>query len=368
MKLPQKLELTWNEKQTRWFKKIPVPLVAKFGRKQFMISQRDCSLPDKQWTKEKSYFVALEVWKKAVAEVEAESVPVVPTLVRIATGEIVRIEDAEAINTAINRAVDIGKLDAVGKVKMVSAIRSNQDAIRQPATPEADRSFKFHVEAFRTKCRNQVGNGEIKAGRFGKIDNSLDWLLKFAEDTQIDLVDSVRADLLESYFGWLNKKYKVEKVLACATIRDHWQVFHKWVEWLFENDVCPLPKNYHNKKFSIVCPKVKYRYWTREEFEAVYATTNDRLRLYLLLVANCGFYSSDIASLKKKEINLKAGTITRQRQKTGDDLDLDKYAPASNVPVVTYHLWPETLKLLKANLSNDPIFALTNEDGGVKPG
>jgi hypothetical protein len=81
------------------------------------------------------------------------------------------------------------------------------------------------------------------------------------------------------------------------------------------------------------------------EFRQVYQPAQDRLKLYLLLIANCGFYASDIGSLRKSELDLKKGTITRQRTKTGDDFDRTKYHSASNVPDTTYVLWPETLRL-----------------------
>jgi hypothetical protein len=82
------------------------------------------------------------------------------------------------------------------------------------------------------------------------------------------------------------------------------------------------------------------------------------------LTVNCGFYDSDLGCLKKSELDLKKGTITRQRTKTGEELDEDHHVSASNVPEITWYLWPETIKLLKAHLSNDPVLALTNEDGG----
>lgn len=126
-----------------------------------------------------------------------------------------------------------------------------------------------------------------------------------------------------------------------------------------------MPLNINAKRFKFDCPKVKYRYWDKSEFQTVYTQAHDRLKLYLLLVANCGFYASDIGSLKKSEIDLKKGTITRQRTKTGDDLDLEKYEPSSNVPMTTYYLWPETLKLLREQITKgkEPL-ALLNEDGG----
>ncbi len=60
--------------------------------------------------------------------------------------------------------------------------------------------------------------------------------------------------------------------------------------------------------------------------------------MYALLGLNCGMSNTDLAGLKKSEVDLKEGTLTRKRVKTGDN---------DNVPIVCYKLWPETLKLLK---------------------
>jgi len=71
------------------------------------------------------------------------------------------------------------------------------------------------------------------------------------------------------------------------------------------------------------------------------------------LMANCGMYSGDIGQLRKDEIDLQAGTIERARSKNKD----------KGGRVVTYKLWPETLRLLKAHLSTHPTLALSTQYG-----
>ncbi len=71
-----------------------------------------------------------------------------------------------------------------------------------------------------------------------------------------------------------------------------------------------------------------------------------------LLGLNCGMTSVDMGTLRKEQVN--GGRMVRKRVKTGD------YA---NVPTVEYALWPETLKLLKENWSDDETLVLTSQDG-----
>lgn len=352
-------DLTWNQKQKRWS--------VKFNLKQHFRSPKQLGLPRDKWTKEHSYAAALAWWTTKKAELEQAGTPqsVYASALDREPHLKTLIDDHNKTIRAIKRTgIDVEQLSTQERLKLHKMVFEKRDII-QENTIDTTKALMHHVNAYRLKAQQDTENGIIKPGRYNKIDNSLKWFAKFAMEKEFETVEVLDAGCLESYFGWLNKKFKVDKVLACATSRDHWQVFHVWVQWLAEHLVIPMPLNINNKKFRFDCPKVKYRYWTKKEFQAVYKPAHDRLKLYLLLVANCGFYASDIGSLKKSEIDLKKGTITRQRTKTGEDLDLEKYEPSTNVPVTTYHLWPETLKLLKSQLSAEiEYLALTNEDGG----
>jgi len=72
--------------------------------------------------------------------------------------------------------------------------------------------------------------------------------------------------------------------------------------------------------------------------KALFDNATDRPKLYGLLMLNCGFLNIDIATLTKRSVDWKNGTITWKRHKEEN---------TENVPTVTYKLWPETLRLLK---------------------
>jgi integrase len=63
-------------------------------------------------------------------------------------------------------------------------------------------------------------------------------------------------------------------------------------------------------------------------------------------------YQGDIGQLKRTELDLENGTITRSRSKR-----------KKGGLVVTYKLWPEVLDLLKKCVSKHPVLVLTDTDG-----
>ena len=71
-------------------------------------------------------------------------------------------------------------------------------------------------------------------------------------------------------------------------------------------------------------------------------------------MANCGMYAVDVAGLRRDQVDLKAGRITRKRSKTQHH---------ENVPEVSYKLWKPTLDLLRKYMATEGELALLNEDG-----
>ena len=85
------------------------------------------------------------------------------------------------------------------------------------------------------------------------------------------------------------------------------------------------------------------------------AKADDRMRLFLLLMMNCGMYQADISALAPDEVDWQRGRIIRRRTKTADN--------DGNVPVSNYVLWPETLALLKRHRTDGEERVLLSEAG-----
>ncbi len=94
-----------------------------------------------------------------------------------------------------------------------------------------------------------------------------------------------------------------------------------------------------------------FKVFSVDDLASLYRVASDEMKLVILLSLNCGFCSAEIASLRKDEIDLKAKTIKRARQKTGI--------------VGTWHLWDETVKALSIGMAKEGELALLT--GGGKP-
>ena len=120
--------------------------------------------------------------------------------------------------------------------------------------------------------------------------------------------------------------------------------------------VRPAPQHEKSELVNEVPPQ-KVTAFTGPEVQALLAAASGRIKLYLLLGLNCGFTQFDIARLRRDEVDIDRGYLTRKRTKTTRFVD---------VPTVAYKLWSPTLDLLKSSLTPDqpdqPL-ALLNEDG-----
>jgi len=174
-----------------------------------------------------------------------------------------------------------------------------------------------------------------------------------AGERSTDRVDALRVHL-EHFQNWYGAKKSVKKLNAqvleeyhthlirgkgsAYTKRDRFAALKQFVRWLTEQGRIPLPANIDSKDFTFRIEAKTIKTMPVKELQALMEASPDRVRLYLLLMANTGMQQTDIADLRAKDVDLKKGTITRVRSKT---------AHHANAPTITYKLWPETLKLLR---------------------
>lgn len=121
----------------------------------------------------------------------------------------------------------------------------------------------------------------------------------------------------------------------------------RFIKWAYSEGLLPaLPRNLENPDHRQTTIPKNVETMTPETFRKLLEVASPRMRLYLLLAANCGMTQQDISDIAPHEFDPKAGTITRKRSKmvskaaTRQELE--------SVPVVCYKLWPETLTALKA--------------------
>jgi integrase len=133
--------------------------------------------------------------------------------------------------------------------------------------------------------------------------------------------------------------------------QDAFRYGKEFITWAAEYKLCPLPANIHRRfRFEEEVADLDKKRHTPEEFARMIERADGKLRLFILLAANCGFTQVDISDLKQGEVNWVAGTITRRRSKT---------KRRASTPVVTWPLWPETIELLRQYNSQQERVLLT---------
>ena len=115
-----------------------------------------------------------------------------------------------------------------------------------------------------------------------------------------------------------------------------------------------LPRIIDSKDFHIEVPTFKVETFTDAEVAAVLDAASDSMRLYVLLMLNCGMTQIDVANLLHEETDLRRGRIRRKRTKTRE---------MENVPEVEYLLWPTTARLLRAKATKKGERVLLNQRG-----
>ena len=128
--------------------------------------------------------------------------------------------------------------------------------------------------------------------------------------------------------------------------------FYKWL-WQVEI-IEALPRNFDAISVKVSPKQVKTL--SVEFVKDLLGKATDRERLFILLMANCGFTACDISDLKQTEVDWAAGVITRKRSKTRD---------CASVPVVRYTLWRETFALLRQFRNNKSENVLTDKNGNT---
>jgi integrase len=128
-----------------------------------------------------------------------------------------------------------------------------------------------------------------------------------------------------------------------------------FIKWLYEHEYLDaMPRNLTSKRYRFARPDDAIPTFTVAEVKHLLDNAGSPLRCYLTLMLNTGMTQKDLSDLRHDQVDLVNGTVCRRRSKT---------SRLSNTPKVCYKLWPVTLELLKANLSQDPVFALLSKDG-----
>ena len=201
------------------------------------------------------------------------------------------------------------------------------------STPIAETIGKG-IESFLAEKMREVQAGQKSLSWYGSLQSRLAHFTSFAGTRAIKAID---APLLAAYRDSLLQMITA-KQCAARTAKHRLDAVRMFVNWACGMGHIPtLPANL--QRLTITVPQTKIqRFETAELRSLLQSVKNDRLKLCLLLMANCGCYQTDIATIIKSEVDFRHGTLTRQRSKT---------RRFDDAPTIQYPLWDETLRLLR---------------------
>jgi integrase len=220
-----------------------------------------------------------------------------------------------------------------------------QDKWIQPA--EKDKTLSKNIEKFNSSRKSRVEAGQLAAKSYHSCAERLKAFLDFVGDMPIDRFNGVH---LSAYFDHLMKMVK-EKKYSVATAKGYFVAVKSFVNWLYDEEIIDtIPRIMRKLSFKLETKAVKTL--SIQEVKQLLAAAKGKIRLYILLMLNCGFTQIDIGELSSEEI--KNGRIIRKRSKT---------KAKENVPLVNYLLWKETASLLEQYRQKQGDRALLNARG-----
>lgn len=172
-------------------------------------------------------------------------------------------------------------------------------------------------------------------------------------------VDAINFDFWQRWFTHCSaavvKHDRKNGGWSADTAQKFFTISKTFVQWLYQSDrLGTLPKNFVNKSYKFERPAKSIPVFSDAEIAALVKGAVGIHRLLLLLMLNCGMTQQDIADLRRDEVAIDRGRLTRRRSKTR--------RKKSSV-LVSYLLWPETQELLREHIETSGDLALVTKSG-----
>jgi integrase len=309
------------------------------------------------YTQEATVAMANAWWEKKLAELRGpspvarviqavEEVPIEKLRQMMERGDALRqiLAELPFVKTELGReevARIVGE-PVADQAEAVAKLGSVVAKVTDHAETPIDRTFEHHAERFLNFVRG-------KPKSFKEI---RDLVLSLYDATGLSkgmAVTELNEEKVEGIFLWLKKSD-----LSAGAKKKRWGFFKRLVRYFWENNLIPLPRNLDSRSMRFVVTTKAVKTWPLSDVRECLAGLKPRMRLYALLGLNCGMTNVDIARLRKDQVNLMNGRLTRKRVKT---------EAHELVPVVDYSLWPETLQLLTLCWSKHPELTVTSVKG-----
>jgi integrase len=224
----------------------------------------------------------------------------------------------------------------------------------QPAA--AGRTVQEHADRWLQRSQARVQAGQMTAARHDANRSCLRHLVAFlgaGSDVEV-----VNAQAVDGFYLHCLSQVTARRSggkgagWSVAYARDVFAVARAFVRYLYEGGLIERPRNLDSRNFDFGSSGQVVKTWTAAEFGEAAGKAGGRMKTALLLMANCGMTSKDVADLLDTEVDWDRGRVTRKRSKTRD---------RANVPTVNYKLWPATFEMLKKYRSGHERVLLTKK-------
>jgi integrase len=243
-----------------------------------------------------------------------------------------------------------GLAEAVLGPERLTQLQAQAHALLDNTTPNPD-TVGVHFKRWFEGQRAKVAAEEIAPDRADANRTTLQhFIAHVGEHTP---VETISEETWRTFALWCRQQV-ASKTWSPAYTASVMRVSRSFIRGLWEEGLINLPRNLQSRDLTVKVRAKKKVFWTPDEFKLQVDAAHGPMRLHLLLMANAGFYQSDISDLRQDEVDWEEGTITRKRSKTEHRED---------TPEVTWRLWPITFQLLKKHRSNHPVLALTARSG-----
>ncbi len=213
----------------------------------------------------------------------------------------------------------------------IKALRTHD---RWVEIPDHAKTVAANIEQHLQARLLDAQTGQIKPQRYENIRN---WLTIFKDWVGSVPLEQFVGSHLKDFKEHLQKKMKKGDYSSsyAQSILNEAKLF---ANWLYDSEIIDKPLR-NLRKLSITIEQTPPKTLPTDEVKQIITNADGELKLYCLLMLNCGMTQKDIADLRPEEVDWEDGRIIRKRSKT---------ANIKTVPTVNYKLWKATFELLKA--------------------
>lgn len=212
-----------------------------------------------------------------------------------------------------------------------------------------------HIDKFVAFQETRHKSRKIKAGQMGQIVEYMKLYRKWTEENGVKSVDAVGTkEHVDAYFDFILEKVQRNEI-SPGYGKKWFATFKRFVWFLIdEKTLSFLPpwEGRRDDKYAFKIEAKEPKILSLAEIRAIYEAAPLRVKLFTLLVMNCGFGQGEIGRLKNSEYDPVKGTIKHKRIKTDEH---------KKVPKVTYRLWDRTKQLLDQQIEAQKKYPLHKE-------